>query len=632
MQFRVLRSIFGLVFCGLLLVFFVRPPTGEATLGSDALCPSQPDRCQQVSEAALEGPPGRQPLPHAMPVERGGDTAALSAPRYRLSFVQAAAPAGAGTTLPAVGLCLLRSPLLARVTLDGEVVYRDSPDITDIARFLRPLHVAVSPALAPGPHELVLQVQAPPGLAPGLGPVWIGDSETLRSACTDQAWQIHDRVHGVAWVMASMGLAGLMLWWSLGERATLWFALTALAWVGHLLVLSISWHGLTLENWSLLFFTTRAAFIPPMLLFAISMAGSRLETHHRIVLCAYGAGLAVLWTLPAAWRENWLIAMALVSLPVAITVEWALVRSVLRAASVSRLLMTVSFALVVIAHGLDLHLWWTEGGYGARAWTYAAVPLVCGAFGLRLIERLVGHARRDARAAARLRAQVEAQRVRIAADYQRLQQQREQLAVLEERRRIVRDMHDGLGVHLLSASALLKHQPHLSPEQVAETLDDALKELRSVLDVLSVDPSSDPDDDPVSTLLGTLRWRIAPALQANGITLQWQCDALPAQFLALDSARMHLMRLMQEAFSNILKHSRATRTEFSATVLAGGGVRMALSDNGQGFESNQRHGIGLDSMRARASAIGATMTVHTTPGSGTTVELLWADPPASPSA
>lgn len=619
MQSRILRALLALVSCGLLLAFFIGPPPGHASRDSDTLCPdSPPGHCQRLVTAEQEGQAGLQTLPHAALAE-GPSPAPAPTARYRLNFVQA----DTGRAPPAVGLCLLRSPLLARATLDGVEVYRDTPGIQDIPRFLRPLYLAASPGLAPGPHTLVLDVQAPPGVAAGLGPVWVGDSEALRRGCQDLAWQIHDRVHGVTWVMVAMGLAGLLLWWSLGERAALWFALTALAWVAHLLVVSLSWPSLSLEHWSLLFFTTRVAFLPPMLLFSISVAGSRLETHHRVVLGVYGGGLAVLWLLPAVWREHWLITMAAITLPAAITVQWALVRGLRHALSMSRLLMTLSFALVVIAHAMDMRLWWIDGGYGSKAWTYVAVPLLCAGFGIRLIERLIGHARRDARAAARLRQEVEAQRVRIAADYQRLQQQREQLAVLEERRRIVRDMHDGLGVYLLSASALLKHQPQLSPQQVAETLDDALKELRSVLDVLSVDPSSDPDDDPVSSLLGTLRWRIAPALQANGITLKWQCDALPAPFLAADSARMHLMRLMQEAFSNILKHSRASSACFQAAVLAGGGVRMALSDDGLGFTADQRHGIGLDSMRARASAIGATMTVHTAPGGGTTVELLW---------
>ena len=208
-------------------------------------------------------------------------------------------------------------------------------------------------------------------------------------------------------------------------------------------------------------------------------------------------------------------------------------------------------------------------------------------------------------------------------DYERLQQQREQLAVLQERRRIVRDMHDGLGAQLLSASARLKSPQPPPPERIASFFDEALLELRGVLDVLSVEPSGDPDDDPVSSLLGTLRWRMAPALAARGIALEWHCEALPAHFLASDAARMHLLRLWQEAFSNVLKHSQATRVRFDAGP-DGQGIAMTLRDDGCGFDPVQGPGIGLGSMRARATAVGGTLELRSAPGEGTVVGVRWA--------
>ena len=203
-----------------------------------------------------------------------------------------------------------------------------------------------------------------------------------------------------------------------------------------------------------------------------------------------------------------------------------------------------------------------------------------------------------------------------------IQRQHEQLAVLEERRRIVRDMHDGLGSQLVSASALLGSAHPVSPQQAILVIDHALLELRSVLDVLAVEPSEDPHDDPVAALLGALRWRIDPVLKAQGVELSWRAEGLPADFLPQDTQRLHLLRLLQEAFSNVLKHAQASHLAFSVTT-TNGQITLTLADNGRGFLPHTVRGIGLDSMRRRALALGAQLAVDSTPGQGTCVRLAW---------
>ncbi|PXW97468.1 signal transduction histidine kinase [Sphaerotilus hippei] len=610
------RGLAALLISLVLLALFVRPPVGSSQ-GEQALrCPEGDPDCRPIVSAQVDGV--SRALPHVVPVDAGGPADVT----YRVRLDLPSAIEGSGR----LGVCMPRSPLLSEVSLDGRSVLRDTPDAVAALSFARPLHVLLGGDLAAGPHELLLRVRAPPGLAPGLGAFLLGDSDVMRESCTVMARQAHDRSHSIAWVMATLGVAGLMLWWTLGERAALWLALTALAWVSHLLHISTAWIDMSLDDWSLIFFASRVAFIAPMLLFALCFASFPDGRLRYWIGGLYTGGLLVLCGLPVVHREDWLIAMALVSLPLALMAQAALLHRVWREFSVSRLLMTLSFALMLLAHVLDLGSWWSVSSYGSRAWSYVAVPLLCIAFGMHLIERLVGVARLEARTAVKLQREVDAQRVRIAADYERLQQQREQLVVLEERRRIMRDMHDGLGAHLLSASAMLRTRESLEVAQVAELFDDALKELRSVLDVLSVDPSSDPEDDPISALLGTLRWRMAPALQTRGTALHWHCDALPARFLRQDAERMHLLRLLQEAFSNVLKHAQAGSVRFAAHCRPDGAITIEVHDDGCGFAVVATRGIGLDSMRARAAAIGARLTVRSDAGRGTVVALDW--PPA----
>lgn len=615
-----------LMLIGLCLVLLLLRPPSDPFAVPDALnCPQVGGGCQRIDQVRRLGEDARLTLPQVLsPAARpaGSPTAkAGSAPAGQRVVVDFQITEGRPGK--ALGLCLPRSPLLGEVVFDGQRLGVAAEDGLKGHRFLRPRHLTLAPSAEAGRHELMLEVLAPEGLAPGLGRFWIGDDDGMRQSCADLSAKVRDRSMGITWVMASMGLAGLLLWLRLRERQSLWFALMTLAWVAHISLVSGSWVVETLSAWSRAFFATRVLFFPPMLLYALTLAGRSTQRLAPLLLGGYGLAAALMAVLPPAVFAGWLLTMAGLTLPLCGWAMLALLRSPeVRAVRWSRWVLVAALAGVILATLLDLMHWWRAAAYEGQAWTYLAVPMLCLAFGARLIEALIDHARRDARDAHRLRRQVEAQRTRIAADYERLQRQREQIAVAEERRRIVRDMHDGLGAQLLSASAQLRSRPELTPSQVAGLLDDALQELRGVLDVLSTEPSNDPGDDPVSALLGTLRWRMAPALQARGIDLAWRSEPLPAQFLPSDAARMHLLRLWQEAFSNVLKHSGARHAAFEAEETSKG-LHMTLTDDGRGFDAGQAQGIGLGSMRARAAAIGAALRIESQVGQGTRVKLVW---------
>jgi signal transduction histidine kinase len=623
----------ALMLLGLLaLLLQLRPPSDPYAVLDALMCADAPGGCQRIDRVRRLGDDTWLALPQVLVPERTSAeepavwAGPLPAPAQRGQRVVVDFQIDEARPGKALGLCLPRSPLLGEVILDGQ-----SLSVSGLGglqglqghRFLRPRHLTLATSTQAGRHELQLELLAPDGLAPGLGRFWVGDDDGMRQSCAELSAKVRDRSMGISWVMGSMGLAGLLLWLRLRERQSLWFALMTLAWVAHVSLVSGAWAALSPSAWSRVFFATRVLFFAPMLLYAFTLVGRSSPRLAPLLLGGYGAAVSLMAVLPPAAFAAWLLTMAALTLPLCGWALLALLRSPeVRAARWSRWVLVAALAGVILATLLDLLHWWRAAAYEGQAWTYLAVPTLCLAFGARLMEALIDHAQRDARDAHRLRRQVEAQRTRIEADYERLQRQREQIAVADERRRIVRDMHDGLGAQLLSASARLRSRPELTPHQVAALLDDALQELRGVLDVLSTEPSNDPSDDPVSALLGTLRWRMAPALQARGIELLWRSEPLPAQFLPSDAARMHLLRFWQEAFSNVLKHSGARQAVFEAGVTASG-LRMALVDDGRGFDAKPGQGIGLGSMRARAAAVGAELCIHTALGQGTSVTLVW---------
>jgi signal transduction histidine kinase len=85
-----------------------------------------------------------------------------------------------------------------------------------------------------------------------------------------------------------------------------------------------------------------------------------------------------------------------------------------------------------------------------------------------------------------------------------------------------------------------------------------------------------------------------------------------------------LYRVVQEALNNVAKHAHATRIELGLRC-GDGEVEVCIDDDGRGFEQDRvlADHFGLRIMRERADAIGATLAVHSQPGHGTQVRVLW---------
>ena len=107
-------------------------------------------------------------------------------------------------------------------------------------------------------------------------------------------------------------------------------------------------------------------------------------------------------------------------------------------------------------------------------------------------------------------------------------------------------------------------------------------------------------------LLATWRFRLEPRLDDTGITLLWEVADVPALDWLDPKSALHILRILQEALTNVIKHANATEIRV-ATVAQGEHVRVTIADNGQGFSVNstQRSGKGLSNQMRRAEAIGA---------------------------
>jgi signal transduction histidine kinase len=189
-------------------------------------------------------------------------------------------------------------------------------------------------------------------------------------------------------------------------------------------------------------------------------------------------------------------------------------------------------------------------------------------------------------------------------------------AVLEERRRIARDMHDGLAQELAyisrRAKRLAQRPSAEGAEQIAASAERALTESRRAIAALTR-----PLDEPLDEVLAQAVEEVA---QRTGARLELELD--PGIEVA-GPAREALVRIACEAVANAARHSRASVVRLE--LANGDRVLLRVVDDGVGFDTagapESGGGFGLESMRGRAAALGADFRLRSEVGTGTTVEV-----------
>ncbi|WP_181389825.1 sensor histidine kinase [Leucothrix pacifica] len=195
----------------------------------------------------------------------------------------------------------------------------------------------------------------------------------------------------------------------------------------------------------------------------------------------------------------------------------------------------------------------------------------------------------------------------IAKSYETIFELRRKQALVKERARIMRDMHDGIGVYLNSILYQLKADK-LDRHYLKESARCALDDLRLMIDSLGSVSGN------VSAMLGMFRTRVSSTLEACNITLEWRVDELPELPNFGPEKSLNLLRLLQETVTNCIKHSNANVLSLSAYVQIDQNsllyVVVELQDNGKGFLTDApSKGNGLLNMSHRAKKINADMSI-----------------------
>jgi signal transduction histidine kinase len=217
----------------------------------------------------------------------------------------------------------------------------------------------------------------------------------------------------------------------------------------------------------------------------------------------------------------------------------------------------------------------------------------------------------------------------------RAQAQRDQsvLAVLEDRDRIARDLHD-LVIQRLFATGLQLQGMHrmVRPEgqerltRAVEDIDATIRDLRAAIFELH----SQPGKPSLRTDIQTLVDEYAAAL---GFRPSFVCTG-PIDSTVPASVRPQIIAAVRESLSNVVRHAQASSVRVEITV-AGGEVSARISDDGIGISSTDRRS-GLRNLEERAAALGGAVRLEPNQPHGTVLELrapldaLAADQPPAP--
>jgi len=218
-----------------------------------------------------------------------------------------------------------------------------------------------------------------------------------------------------------------------------------------------------------------------------------------------------------------------------------------------------------------------------------------------------------------LRSQVTKKEQQLALEYKKTQKLQEQQILNEERERIMRDIHDGIGGQLVTTLAAID-SPDMTKEGVKENLKLALQDLRLVIDSL------DGDSQDITTILGTLRMRLGDLLEQANIELIWKVQGLPLLEEFGPEKALNIMRIIQEAITNVVKHSGATTLTISTYEEEKEGERYSVvevADNGCGVSKNRIKGRGVTNMKRRARNIKANFEITSPKMRGGIVKLFF---------
>ncbi|MCJ0762080.1 sensor histidine kinase [Variovorax terrae] len=530
---------------------------------------------------------------------------------YRLQWDQADANAP-------VGLLMEYLVMAGSVYVNGTLLHRDPHLTPPLSRaWNTPRYWLIAPPLLQaGRNTVLFRVAGAAAHQAGLGPLTLGPPAEVGPLYR------HERLMRYDLQLISLTLCGNIvlffgILWLMRHQDTVygWFALTEAFWllVGLNQVATSPWPFQSNDDWHALNAMAILGFAGCFAVFIWRFSGQRHPRLERALWIAVALGVLWLVGVPTHWLYPSRALLMVLSAAIVWTVcimfmvtGWRSRQTDQRilAVCVSTFVITSAHDVLTFLRVLDSNIYYTS---------MTAHILMVG-MALVLAWRFVNSLRRIEGFNLELQASVDAARSELASTLRRQHTLEVANARLSERVNLARDLHDGLGGALVGGIAAIEHEPEKAS---APALLGLLKGMRDDLRLI-VDSSAahDGQGQPLAQLLVPLRHRFTTLLENSGIEVRWQLAGLDS--LQLRPAQgLDVLRFLQEALTNVLKHSQSRSVEVGV-VHDAAGLRVSVLDHGVGLPAGlageARDGVGLSSMRARAARLGGQLEVASQPG------------------
>jgi len=484
-----------------------------------------------------------------------------------------------------------------------------------------------------GANEIEIQQRAYWWEQGSLAPVRLGSQDVLRPMWQARVFWQNDLVRILGVSTGTIGVFMLGVWLGRRRDATyFWFGCASLLWTVTSLDYFVASPPIDPRTWDQFVAVAPVLRGVLMFMFILRYCGMRRPWLETAWWLYFGIGAVAVFAghVPKDWLDAWYLVVLVASA----YFFYMQVRAGLRQSWLEGVAFAVAGVAQIALSAYDLWLFsqnhWIDRVYLA----HFSAPLYLFVVGSTLIRRFIDSLNAYEKLAGVLEQRVADKAAELERNYEQLLEARRNEALAMERTRIMSEMHDGIGSQLTMALSLVRSldreaDPGGAGEdgRVAMVLRESIEDLQLIIDSL------EPVENDLLTVLGTLRYRLQDRLGKGGIDLHWNVVDLPPLPMLTPHSVLSILRIVQEAFANCLKHSGASRITVTTGLRGTAGVdetaHISIVDNGRGLGNRAGAGRGLVSMRRRAVALGGRLDILSTEGR---TEVLVEFPTLRPSA
>ncbi|MEN3293335.1 MAG: hypothetical protein V7642_2588 [Burkholderiales bacterium] len=489
-------------------------------------------------------------------------------------------------------------------------------DALNQVRWFRPHLFFVPPlVLREGLNEISVRFAIREPLT-SFGEFWVGPERPLREAYDQRLFWENTSTEISSIICLVSGILILAFWMRRRqERLYGIFGLCVLFWGLRTLIFRMPVVPMDFwVLWRFFYYLTTSGFITCITIFLFDFTGARNPRLNRFLIAWWLGGCFLFLLIGPSIRMFMDSYWTLAFLPFTFYAVIRLSLFALRQRTPSGVAMSVAIAIAFV---LALHDYGVQHGlFGLPEFylLHLGIPAFLLVMACVLLDRFIDSLKQSESVSERLALRVAEREKELAASYEQLRKLEREHAATEERQRIMQDMHDGVGSQLLSTLVMAQRGAATQDDMVA-LLQECLDDMRLAIDSLS------PNDPDLLSVLGNFRFRMESRFSGMGIALHWRNHHMPDTLDVAPHGGLQVLRILQEALTNVLKHAQARNVEVDLDF-SEESLRIRITDDGIGFgTTNKPAGHGLANMQMRAHKIGASLNIEPT-ASGTALRLL----------